>query len=47
MESENDTQIESGCTQRKKEKEGGPVDRVPQPGEANQLMEVEGEVREV
>ena len=29
------------------EEQGGPVDRVPQPREANQLMEVEGEVREV
>ena len=29
------------------EEEGGPVDKVPQPREANQLMEVEGEVREV
>ena len=29
------------------EEERGPVDKVPQPREANQLMEVEGEVREV
>ena len=29
------------------EEEGGPVDKVPQPREANQLMEVEAEVREV
>ena len=29
------------------EEEGGPVDRVPEPREANRLMEVEGEVREV
>ena len=31
----------------REEEEGGPVDKVPQPREANQLMEVEGEVREV
>ena len=29
------------------EEEGGHVDRVAQPREANQLMEVEGEMREV
>ena len=40
-------QVESGCTRGREEEEGGPVDRVAQPREDNQLIEVDREVCEV